>query len=171
MVFTRTDGSEAVFGAFQDPSGQMTYRDLPCPNVTCNFLVVDSTTINGATRQIAGTQHSRQPMPSLADEPEWMKLSAVCPAPAGSVMIRDIRAWHGGTPNVSDEMRAIPNVEFYAPWFIELQPKSVPRDIYEGLSGHARHLCRYIVADSSEALDTGYHNDFGWSPFEAVGSE
>ena len=172
-VFTRNDGTEFVFGAFQDPRGQMTYRDLPCPSVTCNFLVVNSTAINGATRQIAGTQHSRQPMPSLEEEPQWMKLSAVCPAPAGSVMIRDVRAWHGGTPNVSDEMRAIPNVEFYAPWFIERQPKSVPREIYDGLSEHAKQLCRYIVADSGEELDVGYLNDFGWSPFDSrvLGSE
>jgi hypothetical protein len=41
-----------------------------------------------------------------------MKLSTVCPAPAGSVLIRDVRAWHGGTPNLSDEVRCIPNVEY-----------------------------------------------------------
>jgi len=167
-AFTLQDGSEIMFGAFHDPRGQMTYRDLPCPNVTCNFLIVDSTTTNGATRQIPGTQQSRQAIPALTDEPAWMKLSTVCPAPAGSVLLRDVRAWHGGTPNVSQEIRAIPNVEFYAPWFIEQQSKSVPRDVYDGLSAHARHLCRYIVADSGEVLKTGYHSNFGWSPFDAV---
>ena len=32
----------------------------------------------------------------------------------GSVLIRDPRAWHGGTPNLSNEVRAIPSAEFYA---------------------------------------------------------
>jgi hypothetical protein len=27
------------------------------------------------------------------------------------------RCWHGGTPNLSREVRAMPNVEYMAPWF------------------------------------------------------
>ena len=42
-------------------------------------------------RQIPGTQNSRHPIPNLLDEPEWMKLSTVCPAPAGSAIFRDLR--------------------------------------------------------------------------------
>jgi len=90
-----------------------------------------------------------------------MKLSTCCPAPAGSVLIRDVRAWHGGTPNLSDEVRAIPNAEFYAPWFIDVQPKSVPRTIYNTLSAHAKWLCRYIVADEFQELRTGYKPNLG----------
>ena len=116
----------------------MNYRDLPCPYICCNFLTVDFTAINGPTRQIPGTQHSREPIPNLKEEPDWMKLSTVCPAPAGSVLIRDIRAWHGGTPNLSQEVRAIPNAEFYAPWFREPLQESMPYDIYESLSEQAR---------------------------------
>ena len=48
-----------------------------------------------------------------------MRLSTVCPVPAGGIMVRDVRAWHGGTPNLSDATRSIPNLEFYAPWFRE----------------------------------------------------
>ena len=105
--------------AFLDQRGFLTTRDLPCPYICANFLTVDATPINGSTRQIPGTQHSREPFPTLEEEPEWMRLSTVCPAPAGSVQLRDVRAWHGGTPNLSDDIRAIPNVEFYAPWFRE----------------------------------------------------
>ena len=82
-------------------------------------------------------------------------------APAGSVLIRDVRAWHGGTPNLSDHVRAIPNAEFYAPWFHEPMPKSMPYEIYETLSDHAKHLCRFIVADSSATVKTGYRDDLG----------
>ena len=80
-----------TFGSFHDPRGIMNYRDLPCPYICCNFLTVDFNAINGPTRQIPGTQHSREPIPTLKEEPDWMKLSTVCPAPAGSVLIRDIR--------------------------------------------------------------------------------
>ena len=71
-------------------------------------------------------------------------------------------------PDLDYTLRAIPNVEFYAPWFIEPQPKSVPREIYDGLSDHARRLCRYIVTDIGTSLHTGYHRNYGWSPFDEL---
>ena len=89
------------------------------------------------------------------EEPEWMKLSTVCPAPAGSLMIRDVRAWHGGTPNLSNTTRAIPNLEFYAPWFQEPTVPGITYQAYKKLSPRAQELTRYAVADSSEALITG----------------
>ena len=70
--------------------------------------LVDLTPENGPIRQIPGTQNSRNPIPNLLDEPEWMKLSTVCPAPAGSAIFRDLRTWHGGTPNLSREVRPRP---------------------------------------------------------------
>ncbi|MEM7274461.1 MAG: phytanoyl-CoA dioxygenase family protein [Actinomycetota bacterium] len=144
------------YSAFQDHRGHLTTRDLPCPYVCANFLTVDATAINGSTRQIPGTQHSREPFPTLEEEPAWMKLSAVCPAPAGSVQLRDVRAWHGGTPNLSDEVRAIPNVEFYAPWFREPISPAIGYAEHQGLSPRARYLSRFHVLDSSEELRTGH---------------
>ena len=143
------------FSAFHDPRGQLTIRDLPCPYICVNFLPQDVTRLNGPTRQIPGTQHSRVPIPSLDNEPEWMRLSTVCPAPAGSIMIRDVRAWHGGTPNVSDAMRAIPNLEFYAPWFHEPIVPGITYADHKKLSDRAQYLSRFCVADSSEPLLTG----------------
>jgi hypothetical protein len=158
------DGQRVSYGAFHDPEGRLTIRDLPCPYVTANVLMTDFNALNGPTRQIPGTQHSHQPMPSLEDEPGWMRLSTVMPASAGSVLLRDPRAWHGGTPNVSDEVRAIPNVEFYAPWFRELMPISMPHHIHEMLTDHGRHITRYIVARADEQLDVGYHRNLGGTP-------
>ena len=135
----------------------MTVRDLPCPVVCCNFLAQDFTRINGPTRQIPGTQHSREKIPELAEEPLWMKYSTVCPAPAGSVLIRDIRAWHGGTPNLTSEMRAIPNAIFLAPWFHERQLPSMPREMFDLLSEHGRRVCEPVVTDAP--LKTGYTFD------------
>ncbi len=149
------DNTSTPFSAFHDPRGRLTIRDLPCPYVCVNFLPQDVTRLNGPTRQIPGTQHSRTPIPSLVDEPEWMRLSTVCPAPAGAIMVRDVRAWHGGTPNVSSAMRAIPNLEFYAPWFREPIVPGISYTDYMKLSDHAQRLVRHCVADSSAALCTG----------------
>lgn len=141
---------------FTDRRGHLRIRDLPLPMLAVNFLTVPSTRTNGPTRQIPATQHSREVLPSLVKEPEWMRLSTVCPAPAGAVQIRDVRAWHGGTPNVSDHVRAIPNVEFLAPWFRELTVPSISHADWRKLSDHGRQITRFIVADSGDELKTGY---------------
>jgi hypothetical protein len=143
------------FSSFVDPRGLMTIRDLPCPYVCVNFLPQDVTRLNGPTRQIPGTQNSRAPIPTLAEEPEWMRLSTVCPAPAGAIMVRDVRAWHGGTPNISDRMRAIPNLEFYAPWFHEPIVPGIDFADHKRLSPRAQYLSRFCVADSGARLATG----------------
>ena len=149
------NSSMSRFSSFSDPSGHVSIRDLPCPYVCVNFLPQDVTRLNGPTRQIPGTQHARVPIPSLADEPEWMRLSTVCPAPAGAIMIRDVRAWHGGTPNLSDAMRSIPNLEFYAPWFREPMVAGISYQDHKRLSERAQYLTRECVADSSAPLVTG----------------
>ncbi len=147
---------ETPFSAFKDTRGFLTTRDLPCPYVCLNFLPFDQHVLNGPTRQIPGSQHSRAPIPSLEEEPEWMRLSTVTPAPAGSVQIRDVRAWHGGTPNLSDDVRAIPNLEFYAPWFREPVIPGISRADYEKLSEHGKRVARSCVADSNEELEVGF---------------
>ncbi|MDE0873559.1 MAG: phytanoyl-CoA dioxygenase family protein [Acidimicrobiales bacterium] len=149
-------------GAFWDPRGLMTIRDLPCPYVCCNFLMTDFTSQNGPTRQIPGTQNSRQQIPGLDEEPDWMKFSTICPAAAGSVLIRDPRAWHGGTPNLSNELRAIPNIEYYAPWFREPMALSMPTSVYQTLSDHGQRICRYIVSDRD--VDGSARPDLGHTP-------
>ena len=150
------DASTTPFSSFRDPRGHLSTRDLPCPYVCANFFTVDATRLNGPTRQIAGSQHARAPIPTLAEEPEWMRLSTVCPVPAGSVQIRDVRAWHGGTPNLTDSARAIPNVEFYAPWFREPMIPGITAADHRRLSPQAQRLTRLLVADSAEELLTGY---------------
>mgnify|MGYP006248883089 FL=1 len=93
-----------------------------------------------------------------------MKLSTVCPAAAGSVLIRDTRAWHGGTPNLSDQVRAIPNTEYHAPWYREPMRRSMPREIYESLSENGQYIARYVVAEAGEELSTGFREDLGTTP-------
>lgn len=144
------------FNSFHDRRGFLTTRDLPTPYVCVNFLPFEQTRLNGPTRQIPGSQHARVPPPTLEEEPEWMRLSTVCPAPAGAVQIRDVRAWHGGTPNVSDDVRAIPNVEYYAPWFREPTIPGITEADWRTLSDHGQQLTRHLVQLPSEELRTGW---------------
>lgn len=155
---------DITLGSFHDPAGSMTLRDLPCMYVAANYLMTDFTAVNGPIRQVPGTQNSRQPIPSLDEEPAWMRHSTVNPAPAGSVVLRDPRAWHGGTPNLSNEVRAIPNAEFYAPWFYEPTPVSMPSALFETLSDHGKRICRYLVARPGDDLELGYRSNLGGTP-------
>jgi ectoine hydroxylase-related dioxygenase (phytanoyl-CoA dioxygenase family) len=140
-----SDGNEM---GFTDPFvEQVTLRDLPPPVICVNFLMVDFTKENGAIRQIPCTHRSNAPIPTLAEEPPWMKNCIVC-APAGTALVRDVRCWHGGTPNNSDHPRPMTNAEYYAPWFRGGLPKVLPRQHYERMSPRAQHLCRYIVEDA-----------------------
>lgn len=149
------DDRRSPFSAFHDPSGDVRLRDLPCPYICVNFLPQDVTRLNGPTRQIPGTQKSRTSIPTLDEEPEWMRLSTVCPVPAGGIMIRDVRAWHGGTPNLSEAPRAIPNLEFYAPWFREPVVPGIEYDDYIKLSDRSQQIAKLCVADSRQRLEFG----------------
>lgn len=145
--------SDNVWTEPYDPSGRITTRELPVPAVTINFPMCDLTTENGPIRQIPGTQNSRQPIPNLVDEPAWMKLSTVCPVPAGSAIFRDLRTWHGGTPNLSREIRSMPNIEYFAPWFrSEAVVRSMPYEQWKALSPHGQRISRYVMCGEGETV-------------------
>lgn len=150
----KPEGIMSKFSSFHDPRGRVSVRDLPCPYACINFIPQDITKLNGPIRQIVGSQNSPAPIPSLEEEAEWMRLSTVCPVSAGAMLIRDVRAWHGGTPNVSDTIRSIPNLEFYAPWFREPTVPGITYADFKKLSPQAQRAVRFSVADSSETLDT-----------------
>ena len=77
-----------------------------------------------------------------------MRRSTLVGAPAGAGVIRDNRAWHGATPNLSRQIRAMPNIEYVPPWHPEESSrKTMPHEIWENLSPHARHICRLIKAE------------------------
>eukprot|EP01043_Picozoa_sp_COSAG02_P077073 COSAG02_NODE_16695_length_1063_cov_0.921162_2_plen_142_part_00 len=59
------------------------------PSGTINFLMTDTTALNGPIRQIPGS-HANVQMPPLSEhEPEWMRLSTLVGAPAGSGIFRE----------------------------------------------------------------------------------
>mmetsp|Transcript_129738 Transcript_129738/g.361399 ORF Transcript_129738/g.361399 Transcript_129738/m.361399 type:complete len:387 (-) Transcript_129738:97-1257(-) len=117
------------------------------PYVAVHFLTSDLTWENGPIRQIPGTHATQQHPPSLEEEPEWMRFSTLVGAPAGAAVIRDGRAWHGATPNVSREVRALPSIEYGPFWTAGWGEKFMPHEVWEALSPHGQHICRNIKAD------------------------
>jgi ectoine hydroxylase-related dioxygenase (phytanoyl-CoA dioxygenase family) len=145
--------SDNTWTELHDPHGGVTMRDLPVPVLTINFPLIDLTPENGPIRQIPGTHRSRAPIPGLIDEPEWMRLSTICPLAAGAAILRDVRCWHGGTPNLSRDVRPMPNVEYFAPWFrSEAITRSMPFERWQALSAHAQRVSRYVVCGPGEEV-------------------
>lgn len=123
--------------------------DFTPPIVTINFAMCDLTWENGPIRQIPGS-HAWPMRPSPpAEEPAWMRYSTLVGAPAGAGVFRDNRAWHGATPNLSREIRALPNVEYGAPWLPQhtgAKP-TMPHAVWKTLTPHGQHICRRVKAE------------------------
>ena len=117
------------------------------PLVCVNFCVSDLTWENGPIRQIPGSHAIQQLPPKPDTEPEWMRLSTLVGTPAGAAIFRDFRAWHGGTPNVSKEIRAMPNIEYGAPWLPQhMFKRTMPHQVWKNLSQHGQNISRRVKA-------------------------
>jgi ectoine hydroxylase-related dioxygenase (phytanoyl-CoA dioxygenase family) len=130
----------------KDPLGQSSSFDLPTPEINVNLLLVDFTEANGATRYIPCTHRTRLVPPPLDEEPDWMKESFVC-LPAGTIVIRDLRLWHGGGPNASDAPRVMMGISYRAPWY-QLPPrhKEMSYEYYRALPPRAQALIRPLIS-------------------------
>lgn len=135
----------------EEESDELTMRtkrlisDRTPPCITINFLMSDLTWENGPIRQIPGTHMAVRPPPSPHEEPEWMRMSTLVGASAGAGVFRDNRAWHGATPNLSKEIRSMPNVEYGAPWIANPNgAKTMPYEIWEQMTEHGKHICRFV---------------------------
>jgi ectoine hydroxylase-related dioxygenase (phytanoyl-CoA dioxygenase family) len=91
--FDRFSDHQPAIGPATTSGSEMDSHDLPTPMITVNFAMCDLTWENGPIRQIPGTHTSKEPIPRLGDEPEWMKYTALVGVPAGSAIIRDCRCW------------------------------------------------------------------------------
>lgn len=129
----------------RDPLGQVSAFDLPAPFLVVNFLMTQFRADNGAIRFVPGTQRTRLRPPPVEEEPRHWRESIVC-APAGTALVRDVRCWHGGTANASQDLRIMTSAGYWAPWFRRPgADRTLPLTVYRGLSPRAQELCRGIV--------------------------
>lgn len=108
-----------------------------------NIPLVDFTPQNGPLEIWPGGTHLRTP-----DRATMQELAEVMPhepvlMPAGSLLLRDARMWHRGTPNRADHARPNMALIYSYHWCDAGYDRvGIPREIYEGLSERARHLFR-----------------------------
>ena len=126
--------------------------DAPSP-VYCIVLdipLVEFRKENGAMEIWPGGTHL---MPSGIDVENISKImhSEQVLMPAGSLLIRDARMWHRGTPNVSDEARPNIALMYARSWFKTMYPQiGIRQDIYDALSDRAKQLFRHEEIGSGE---------------------
>ncbi|CAJ1447448.1 unnamed protein product [Effrenium voratum] len=147
---------------------EMYVQDSPAA-IVANFVVSEIGCRDGPLRLVPYTQ--RMPMAGLAKD--WgyathlqkedflvaqQNLSFVhlCPLSPGDVILRDMRLWHGGSPNLGREPRFLPSAEFLSMWYADaarrartdhFTPRPVlPLALWLRMPPAARQICRRILA-------------------------
>ncbi len=116
---------------------------MPPYSLVLNIPLVDATEENGPLEIWPGGTHhyvaDRALVPPLAASMESKRMLM----PAGSIMLRDSRMWHRGTPNRSTAPR--PNFTLiYSRFWLRLRYRPIPISsaTYAGLSARAQRLFR-----------------------------
>lgn len=132
-------------------------KKLPPPLLSVNYCVQALTNLNGPTRIVPGTQ--LQGGLDGSHEPGEWRCSRLCPVPAGSAIVRDVRALHGGTPNLTPKHRYLPSVEYCSADLRATNRKDkfppsrcLPRKLYDNLAPEVQALCQEIVAAPGEEV-------------------
>ena len=121
-----------------------TSLSLPAYSIVVNIPLIDVTLERGPVEIWPGGTHL---MPGTMDiqRTSAQMHSELVTMPAGSLLIRDMRMWHRGTPNRSDIARPHLAMIYSRFWFRETgySPIEIAKDVYDGLSPRARQLFRF----------------------------
>lgn len=118
--------------------------DLVAPpfSIVLNIPLVDFREENGPLEIWPGGTHL---MPGVRDMERLAPLmrSELVLVPAGSLIIRDLRMWHRGTPNRSTAPRPNMALIYSRPWLkTHYPPIAIPEATYRNLSERAQRLFR-----------------------------
>jgi ectoine hydroxylase-related dioxygenase (phytanoyl-CoA dioxygenase family) len=123
---------------------------LPIVQVIVNIPLIDFTIENGATEVWPGShlivdENSEH---TAAIEERAAELPSVrTTVPAGSIILRDMRTWHRGMPNRTNDIRTmlamIYNRSFLNAFISATELIEIPRITWEQLSERARHIFRH----------------------------
>ena len=117
---------------------------LPAYNIVVNIPLIDVRPEHGPVEIWPGGTHlmpGRLDIQALAPHMH----SELVTMPAGSLVIRDMRMWHRGTPNLSNEIRPHLALIYARAWFrsTDYGPIEIRRSVYEGLSDRAKRMFRF----------------------------
>ncbi|WP_409329105.1 phytanoyl-CoA dioxygenase family protein [Trujillonella humicola] len=125
---------------------------LPAFNLVLNILLVDFTPENGPLEIFPyGTHHLDW---SDAAAGSQLREAQQVIAPAGSVIIRDARMWHRGTPNRTPDMRPMMAVAYSRSWYrfseaeVGMMPLKVDQAQYESWGKDMQHLFRFAHVEN-----------------------
>jgi ectoine hydroxylase-related dioxygenase (phytanoyl-CoA dioxygenase family) len=124
--------------AERPPTSQPTHSDADIEHPDCSFALVvnvplvDMTAENGSTEIWLGShvgsnldcqegQHGERASgrikQDLLKERQRIRPPSQPPVKKGSIIIRDLRLWHGGKPNMTEKTRVMLAMIHFAPWY------------------------------------------------------
>lgn len=130
------------------------FPETPSFQLAVNFPLCDVTLENGPFETTLGTHRM------LPDEAMDAYAAGRIPLHAitmtlGDVMIRDVRALHRGTPNLTNEPRPMIVIGYSRSWYFRPEVKiDVPEPVYQSLSPKGKRLLRHMPR-VDEPGDTG----------------
>jgi len=127
-----------------------TELDVPTPvtHVVLNIPLTDFTVENGSTEVWPGTHLI---VDKLASDGQPENLVARAEGlgsirtniPAGSIVIRDLRLWHRGMPNNSQEIRTMLALVYSRGWTAVAKLLDIPRETWASWPASAREIFRH----------------------------
>jgi len=122
-----------------------THLSLPCYGAVLNIPLVDVTEENGPMECWPGGTHlwpGGVDMTALAETMTPVRLTMK----AGSILLRDLRMWHRGSPNRSDRSRPNVALVYTRAWYrFEQKVPTLTRAAYESLSERAQKMFRFAT--------------------------
>ena len=130
-------------------------NDTPSFQLAVNFPLVDVTDAHGPLETTYGSHRllkadvlQRLARGTIEIHRETMAL--------GDVMIRDVRAVHRGTPNLTDEPRPMVVIGYSRRWLHRPEVSiRVPRSTYDAMSERGRRLVRFNPVVDDDRLEVG----------------
>ena len=120
---------------------------LPVAMIVVNIPLVDFTLENGSTEVWPGTHLITDR--AVEDGQKLLERAALLPSArtnlkAGSLVVRDMRMWHRGMPNTSNQIRTMLALVYCRGfWIPDARMRPIPRTTWEGMSERARKLFRH----------------------------
>jgi len=116
---------------------------LPCYGAVLNIPLVDATEENGSMEIWPGGSHLNPGQLEMAQLAPLMR-SERANMRAGSILLRDLRMWHRGTPNRGARSRPNMALVYTRAWYrFEQRPFEIRRSIYDGLPEHVKRMFRF----------------------------
>jgi ectoine hydroxylase-related dioxygenase (phytanoyl-CoA dioxygenase family) len=120
-----------------------TQLSLPAYGIVANFPLVDVTEENGPLEFWPGGTHLFAARPEIerhAAEMQSIRLTLR----AGSILLRDLRSWHRGTPNRGTRSRPHVALVYTRSWYrFEQRPIEIPRADYDSLPEKTQKMLRF----------------------------